>query len=143
MTQGPSSTVWTARTNRAETRQHTPAPTRPARLPACTDASSKSLLRSALCNAAMKFLNKTQTAISSSVVGAILVAVGYIVDSTTGEYIGELSAIPSMLNWFIVVMGLVPCILGVISLVIMRNYPITPEIAEDMKNKLAASSAHK
>lgn len=98
--------------------------------------------RSALCNAAMKFLNKTQTAISSSVVGAILVAVGYIVDSTTGEYIGELSAIPSMLNWFIVVMGLVPCILGVISLVIMRNYPITPEIAEDMKNKLAASSAH-
>lgn len=92
--------------------------------------------RSALCNATAKFLDKAQSAVSSGMVGIILVAVGYVVDSVTGDYLGELSKIPSMLNWFIVIMGLVPCILGVIALVIFRKYPITPELAAEMKEKL-------
>lgn len=92
--------------------------------------------RSALCNATANFLNKAQNAISSGMVGIILVAVGYVVDSVTGDYVGELANIPSMLNWFIVIMGLVPCILGVIALVIFRKYPITPELAAEMKEKL-------
>lgn len=92
--------------------------------------------RSALCNATAKFLDKAQNAVSSGMVGIILVAVGYVVDSVTGDYAGELAKIPSMLNWFIVIMGLVPCILGVIALVIFRKYPITPELAAEMKETL-------
>lgn len=92
--------------------------------------------RSALVNATSKFLDKAQSAVSSGLVGIVLVAVGYVVDSETGNYLGELSSIPSMLNWFIVIMGLIPFILGVCSLIAYRKYPITPEIAEDMKKKL-------
>ena len=92
--------------------------------------------RSALCNATSKFLDKAQNAVSSGLVGVVLVAVGYVVDSATDTYVGDLAAIPGMLNWFIVIMGLVPCILGVIALIIFKKYPITPEIATDMREKL-------
>lgn len=92
--------------------------------------------RSALCNSTSKFLDKAQNAISSGLVGAVLVAVGYVVDSVTGDYVGDLANIPGMLNWFIVIMGLVPCILGVIALLIFKKYPITPELAADMREKL-------
>lgn len=92
--------------------------------------------RSALVNATARFLDKAQNAVSAGMVGMILVAVGYVVDSATDTYLGELSAIPGMLNWFIVIMGLIPCILAVISLLIYRKYPITPEVAADMREKL-------
>ena len=48
-----------------------------------------------------------------------------------------------MLNWFIVIMGLVPCILGAVALFIFRKYPITPELAADMKEKLAEMESAK
>lgn len=92
--------------------------------------------RSALVNSTSKFLDKAQNAISSGLIGVVLVSVGYIVDSATGNYLGDLANIPSMCNWFIVIAGLVPFILGTISLIIIRNYPITPELAEEMKVKL-------
>ena len=92
--------------------------------------------RSAQVNATAKFLDKAQNAISSGLVGIVLVAVGYVVDSATGDYAGDLTAIPGMLNWFIVIMGLIPCILAVISLLVYRAYPITPELAAEMKAKL-------
>lgn len=97
--------------------------------------------RSALVNATAKFLDKAQNAVSSSLVGIVLVAVGYVVNSATDTYTGELSAIPGMLNWFIVIMGLIPFILGIISFIIYRKYPITAEIAEEMKLKLTATHA--
>ncbi len=93
--------------------------------------------RSAQCNACYKFLEKAQNAISASVVGMILIAIGYQVDSATDTYLGELSAIPGMLNWFIVVMGLIPFILGMISIFILKRYPITNEIRADMRAKLS------
>ncbi len=92
--------------------------------------------RSAQCNACYKFLDKAQNAISASVVGMVLIAIGYQVDSATDTYIGELSAIPGMLTWFIVIMGLIPCVLGVVAALVMRKYPITDEIRKDMKEKL-------
>lgn len=92
--------------------------------------------RSALCNAGDRFLSKAQSAISSSVVGAILVAIGYQVDSVTDTFLGELSAIPTMLVWFIVIMGLIPGILSLISFFILKKYPVTDEIRADMKAKL-------
>jgi len=97
--------------------------------------------RSALCNATAKFLDKAQNALSAGLVGMVLVAVGYVVDSVTGDYAGDLANIPNMLNWFIVIMGLVPFFLGAISLWIYRKYPITPELAAEMKAKLDEHNA--
>ena len=88
--------------------------------------------RSALCNACNKFLNKAQSAVSAGMIGVILMAIGYEVDSATDTFLGELSAIPSMLTWFIVIMGLIPGILGIISYLILRKYPVTDEIRAEM-----------
>ena len=38
-----------------------------------------------------------------------------------------------MLNWFIVIMGLVPAVLGVISVLIYRKYPVTNAVRGEMK----------
>lgn len=92
--------------------------------------------RAALCNAANKFINKAQNAVSAGLVGVVLVAIGYVVDSKTDTYIGEISKLPSLLTWFVVIMGLIPCILGVISYFILRQYPITNEIRAEMKGEV-------
>lgn len=80
--------------------------------------------RSALTGVLSRFLQKAQTAISSAMVGAILIAIGYNVDSVTGDFVGDVARIPDMLNWFIVIMGLVPAVLAVIAILIYRKYPI-------------------
>ena len=49
------------------------------------------------------------------------------------RFAGDVSQIPTMLNWFIVIMGLIPAILGVISALIYRKYPITNQIRQEMK----------
>ena len=92
--------------------------------------------RSALVNACNKFVNKAQSAISSGLIGVVLVAIGYVVDSETDTYIGELSAMPTLITWFVVIMGLVPCILGAIALFILKHYPVTDEIRADMRKVL-------
>ena len=89
--------------------------------------------RSALCNAVNKFVNKLQAAFASGIVGIVLTAIGYQVDSATDTYLGELSAIPNLLTWFIVIMGLIPGVLGVIAWIILGKYPINDEIREKMK----------
>ena len=94
--------------------------------------------RAATCNAANKFINKAQNALASAMVGAVLVAIGYVVDSATDTYVGELSKLPSLLTWFVVIMGLIPCILGVISYLILRQYPINDEIRAEMKKEVKA-----
>ena len=80
--------------------------------------------RSALTGVLDMFLQKAQNAVFSALVGGILIAIGYEVDSVTGDYIGELSAMPSMLTWMTVIMGLVPAILAVIAVLIISRYPI-------------------
>lgn len=80
--------------------------------------------RSALTGVLDMFLQKAQNAVSSALVGGILIAIGYEVDSVTGDYIGELSAMPSMLTWMTVIMGRVPAILAVIAVLIISRYPI-------------------
>ena len=38
------------------------------------------------------------------------------------------------LNWFIVIMGLVPAVLGIISVLIYRKYPVTNAVRREMKS---------
>ena len=92
--------------------------------------------RSALCNACNKFTIKAQSAVSAGIVGILLTAIGYTVDSATDTYLGDLSRMPALLNWFIVIMGLVPFILGFVAWFILRSYPVTDEIRKDMQEKL-------
>lgn len=91
--------------------------------------------RSALMGAVGNFITKAQNAVSAGMVGVILIAIGYEVDSATGDFVGELSQIPVMLNWFTVLMGLVPCILAIVSYLLLRGYPITNEIRAKMYAK--------
>ena len=92
--------------------------------------------RSALNNALTRLIEKGQSALSAAAIGILLTAVGYIVDSATDTYIGELSNIPSMLNGFILIMGLLPCVLGIVGYLIFRKYPIDDKIRAEMKEKL-------
>lgn len=77
-----------------------------------------------------------QNAFASGIVGLVLAAIGYNIDSATDTYLGELSALPNLLTWFIVIMGLIPCALGIIAFLILKKYPITEEIRVKMKELL-------
>ncbi len=98
--------------------------------------------RSGLCNAVNRFISKAQSAIGASVIGFVLVAIGYVVDSETGDFVGELSNMPVMLNWFIVIMGLIPFILGMIAWLILGKYPINNEVRAKMREKLSKQNNH-
>ena len=71
-----------------------------------------------------KFLEKAQNAVSTAIVGAVLIAIGYQVDSVTGNYIGDLAKMPTMLTWMIVIIGLVPAILAFVGIMVIKAYPI-------------------
>ena len=71
-----------------------------------------------------KFLEKAQFAVSTALVGAILIAIGYQVDSVTGNYVGELSKMPTLLTWMTVIMGVLPAVFAVIGVLILKKYPI-------------------
>ena len=83
--------------------------------------------RSALTGVLTAFLQKAQSAVSSALVGGILIAIGYKVDSVTGNYIGDMAQMPTLLNWMIFIIGALPAILAVISVLIMGKYPIDQE----------------
>lgn len=93
--------------------------------------------RSALVNTCFGFLDKGQGALAGSAVGFILLAVGYVVDSATDTYVGDLAAMPTLLNWFIVLMGLIPFVLGMASWLVTKRYPITDEVRQQMQEKLS------
>jgi Na+/melibiose symporter-like transporter len=92
--------------------------------------------RSALCNAVFLFITKLQSAIAAAVVGVALTLAGYIVDSKTDTFIGDLSTVPSMLNGFVVIMGLIPSVCALVSWFIQGYYPVTDEIRADMQKVL-------
>lgn len=88
--------------------------------------------RSALTTVTDGFITKLQTAFSAAIVGMILTGIGYVVEEGN-RFAGDVSQIPVMLDWFIVIMGLVPAVLGIISVIIYRKYPITNQIRLEMK----------
>jgi len=83
--------------------------------------------RSALTGVLGKFLEKAQSALSTALVGAVLIAIGYQVDSVTGNYIGDLAKMPTLLTWMIVIIGVLPAIMAVIGILILNKYPIDQE----------------
>jgi Na+/melibiose symporter-like transporter len=89
--------------------------------------------RSAMLSAFSRFVMKCQSAVATAVVGFLLVSIGYVVDSKTDTFIGDLSQIPDMLNGFALIMGLIPCICGVIGWFILRKYPINDAVRAEMK----------
>ena len=99
--------------------------------------------RSALTGVLEKFLEKAQSAVSSAIVGGVLIAIGYEVDSVTGNYIGDLAKMPTMLTWMIVIIGLVPAILAVIGIAIIRKYPIDQPMREDIQKFISEHQTKK
>ncbi len=93
--------------------------------------------RSALTGVLDNFLMKAQSAVSSAVVGGILIAIGYQVDSVTGNYIGDLAKMPTLLTWMIVIIGLIPAILAVIGILIIRKYPIDQKMRLDIREYIS------
>jgi Na+/melibiose symporter-like transporter len=59
-----------------------------------------------------RFIAKAQTALSGAPIGGILITIGYQVNSVTDTYLGDLRAIPGMLNSFIIVCGLLPAVIS-------------------------------
>lgn len=88
-------------------------------------------------NSVGSIISKAQAALSSALVGAVLIAIGYEVDSATDTFLGELSAIPEMLRWFIVISGLIPAILCVITLICLKLYPIDSKMRKEINEKIA------
>lgn len=96
--------------------------------------------RSGLCNAINRFISKAQSALGASTIGFILAGIGYVVDSETGDFAGNIATMPSMLNWFIIVMGLIPFVLGMAAWFVLRRYPITNEVRAKMREKLSSNN---
>lgn len=88
-------------------------------------------------NSVNNVISKAQAALSSALVGAVLIAIGYEVDSATDTFLGELTAIPEMLRWFIVISGLIPAILCVITLICLKLYPIDSRMRGEINKKIA------
>lgn len=99
--------------------------------------------RSALTGVLGKFLEKAQSALSGAIVGAILIAIGYQVDSVTGDYIGDLAKMPTMLTWMIVIIGLLPAILAVIAVFVLNKYPIDMEERAKIQDYIKNHQTHK
>lgn len=94
--------------------------------------------RSALTGVLSQFLKKAQSAVSSALVGAVLIAIGYNVDSVTGNFLGDVENIPTMLNGFIIIMGLVPAILAIIAALVYCKYPLDNKERTAMRAALDA-----
>lgn len=99
--------------------------------------------RSALTGVLGAFLMKAQSAVSSALVGGILIAIGYQVDSVTGNYIGDMAKMPTLLNWMVFIIGALPAILAVIAVLIMGKYPIDQEERAKMREFINAHQSAK
>jgi Na+/melibiose symporter-like transporter len=98
-----------------------------------------------IVNSVSRFIGKAQTALSSALIGAVLIAIGYQVNSVTDTFTGDLSAIPNMLRWFIIICGLLPAIFSLIGLFILRGYPITNAVRAEMNeaiNRMKEAQTH-
>ncbi len=99
--------------------------------------------RSALTGVLEKLLEKAQNAVSTAIVGAVLIAIGYQVDSVTGNYVGDIAKMPTMLTWMVVIIGLVPAILAFVGIMIIKDYPIDPAMRKDIHQFISTHQTKK
>lgn len=99
--------------------------------------------RSALIGVLEKFLEKAQSAVPSAIVSGILIAIGYQVDSVTCNYVGDLTKMPTMLTWMIVIMGLIPAILAFVGIMIIKDCPIDQPMRQDIQNFISEHQVKK
>ncbi len=93
---------------------------------------------SALVNSAANILGKAQTALSTVILGGVLIAAGYSVNNETGNYIGDLARLPKMISSFGFIMTVVPVIVMVLAYLLYKFlYPLTPEKQKEMIDTLA------
>ena len=107
----------------------------------CSDYAEYTSGRSmtALVSSVEHLMSKTQMAFASLIPGAILIAVGYSVNSQTGAYSGDLANLPHMISSFALIYTLLPAVLILTAWFIYhRFYPITPEKRMEMTNILKA-----
>lgn len=81
-------------------------------------------------------LGKAQSAVSTLFIGVILAISKYEVDSVTGNYTGDLATLPSVLNWFVASCTIIPGAVALISAIIFKFYPITPEVKLQMQEAI-------
>jgi len=81
-------------------------------------------------------INKAQVALASAGVGLVLIITGYNVDSTKDAFLGAPYAVDNMLNSLIVISGLIPFILAVITLSIYQLYPIGRRQRKQLKEDI-------
>jgi len=85
-----------------------------------------------MINALSKLLGRITTALSTLAAGAVLASVGYKVDAVSGNYAGDLSRLPDLLNWIVIASALVPAVFSGLSILINRYYPIDANIRKAM-----------
>ncbi len=89
----------------------------------------------ALIQSARNFLEKAQSAIASTATGAVLIAVGYIINDT-GEYVGS-APVESLLSGMLLVSCFVPTILSLISAgILFFFYPLKGKVRDEMYRTL-------
>ncbi len=81
-------------------------------------------------------LGKAQSAVSTLFIGIILAISKYEVDSVTGNYVGDLATLPSVLNWFVASCTIIPGLVSLVSAIIYKFYPITPEVKLQMQEAI-------
>lgn len=105
----------------------------------CADYAEYTIGRNmtAITSSIYGLTNKATNALGTVVPGILLIAVGYSVDAATGAYVGELSALPGMVNGLSLILALLPAIAAFVSFAIYKFfYPITPEIRAKMTQEL-------
>jgi len=90
-----------------------------------------------ICQSIYNIFVKGSGALSTAIMGGLLVLFHYSVDSATGSFAGDLSQIPGMIRGFAVFMTLMPGIFQIAASLLYRFlYPITPEVREEMHAEL-------
>lgn len=88
------------------------------------------------------FIQKAQTAVGSMAVGIVLVLFGYHVNPSQNVFTGEMYNISNMLNAFIIISGLIPAVLAVITIGIYYLYPLDEKVRNKMKEDLIERKAN-
>lgn len=93
--------------------------------------------------AGFKFLDKAQAAISTVLVGGLLILVDYAVEADGNLSANSVAHLGYMQNGLVVIMALIPAILSLLTVVCIRRYPLSDADRKTMVAELAQRRAKK